>query len=458
MKGVFEQPQAEENQKISGIRLRFINYGMIAIVLILSFFLLLITFMAFGTQQQLKKYTDEYIECQQHASDMQAGSDYLMAHARSFVVTGKSSFMDQYFEEVDVTRRRDRALESIRTYLEGTETFHYLSEALTHSNELMETECYAMRLACASFGYDISSAVSYIQDVELSSEDLALSPDEQQDKAIDLMFNEAYQEQKNTIDGNVQKCTEELVRLTKSQQEASTARLQTLLTRQRAMIFTLLIFILLTFILFFRAVLRPIEKSYAYIRSEQPLPLSGSYEFKYLANTYNQMYNQSKRNRNQLQYEATHDALTGVLNRGAFEKARSYVDKRKIAMLLIDVDYFKTINDTYGHEMGDRVLQKGADLLTSNFRSEDSIYRIGGDEFAILMVHADSSLTGLVRSKIMSIIDELRHPEDGFPPVTLSVGVAFSDRRNPSGDIYKDADTALYKVKEANRANVGFYE
>ena len=162
---------------------------------------------------------------------------------------------------------------------------------------------------------------------------------------------------------------------------------------------------------------------------------------------------------NNLKNEATLDKLTGFLNKSATgTKLTKMCQEQSGCLMMIDLDSFKLVNDIYGHEMGDRVLQKVADLLTSNFRSEDSIYRIGGDEFAILMVHADSSLTGLVRSKIMSIIDELRHPEDGFPPVTLSVGVAFSDRRNPSGDIYKDADTALYKVKEANRANVGFYE
>ncbi|MBR3036789.1 MAG: GGDEF domain-containing protein [Lachnospiraceae bacterium] len=116
------------------------------------------------------------------------------------------------------------------------------------------------------------------------------------------------------------------------------------------------------------------------------------------------------------------------------------------------------INDTYGHAVGDKVLKRVAEILQKNFRSVDIICRIGGDEFAIVMTRSNSSMRQLVLNKINHANDLLNHPKDGLPAVSLSVGVAFSDRENPKGDIFADADEALYRVKEAVRNGCAFFE
>ena len=95
--------------------------------------------------------------------------------------------------------------------------------------------------------------------------------------------------------------------------------------------------------------------------------------------------------------------------------------------------------------------------LRGSFRTEDYVCRIGGDEFAVIMVHADSNLRGLLMSKIAAANAKLAHPADGLPVVSLSVGVAFGDRENPGEDIFKDADKALYRVKEGGRCGIDFY-
>jgi diguanylate cyclase (GGDEF)-like protein len=132
-------------------------------------------------------------------------------------------------------------------------------------------------------------------------------------------------------------------------------------------------------------------------------------------------------------------------------------DTEHMALLLIDVDYFKKINDSYGHAVGDRVLKRVAELLHSSFRSVDILCRIGGDEFAVVMTRVNSSMRQLVLDKIAQVNDLLQHPKDDLPPVSLSVGVAFSDRENPKGDIFKDADEALYRVKRAGRKGCEIY-
>ena len=169
------------------------------------------------------------------------------------------------------------------------------------------------------------------------------------------------------------------------------------------------------------------------------------------------MREQNLRNREQLSYDATHDALTGVFNRSVFEKLRTRCEGGDKTLLIIDLDRFKQINDENGHDVGDRALCYVAALLQESFRAEDYICRIGGDEFVVIMVHTDSSLRGLVEEKIRRINERLREPKDGLPPITLSVGVAFGDRENPTGDIFKDADTALYRTKSARLGGCEFY-
>lgn len=118
--------------------------------------------------------------------------------------------------------------------------------------------------------------------------------------------------------------------------------------------------------------------------------------------------------------------MTDLLNRESFEKLLKIHEDgpSSYALLLIDVDTFKTVNDTYGHDMGDQILKKVADLLKKTFRSIDYVCRIGGDEFAIIMVEMTSDLEYTVMDKISAINEKLSKEEDGLPAVSSSVQVA----------------------------------
>ena len=96
-------------------------------------------------------------------------------------------------------------------------------------------------------------------------------------------------------------------------------------------------------------------------------------------------------------------------------------------------------------------------LLSTAFRSIDYVCRIGGDEFAVIMVDVAQELDYTIRDKIAYINEELSNPKDGLPAVSLSAGVAFTDRANPGESIFKDADKALYKVKQNGRHGCDFY-
>ncbi len=130
--------------------------------------------------------------------------------------------------------------------------------------------------------------------------------------------------------------------------------------------------------------------------------------------------------------------MTELLNRSSYEKVLSIYEKGEVpfALILVDVDIFKFVNDTYGHAVGDEILKEVSRLLKNAFRSIDYVCRIGGDEFAVVMVDVNSNLQYTVEDKITSINKELAKAEENLPAISLSVGVAFSDRENPGESIF----------------------
>lgn len=206
-------------------------------------------------------------------------------------------------------------------------------------------------------------------------------------------------------------------------------------------------------------VLKPLRVLIQRIRLHKPMPVSGAYELQYLASAYNAMLDEYLRSSEELRYKAEHDALTGLYNRGAYEQLlASHQAAGNIALLWVDVDYFKQFNDRYGHDVGDKVLKKVGQTLTSGFRASDYICRTGGDEFAVIMVNITPKLRSVVLRRVGAVQEALRTPSDGLPPVTLSIGAAFSAQCGPDDSLFKMADRALYKVKEAGRNGCAFYE
>jgi diguanylate cyclase (GGDEF)-like protein len=151
-------------------------------------------------------------------------------------------------------------------------------------------------------------------------------------------------------------------------------------------------------------------------------------------------------------WKSRHDALTGLLNRTAFQELCHTMGESNypMALLIMDVDKFKDVNDTYGHEVGDRALIKVGDLLMRYFRTEDHVIRFAGDEFLVMMEHTTSEDRYIIASKINQINDELQHPEAGLPKLSLSVGIAFS-ADGYHDDLFRQADLELYRAKKNGR-------
>ena len=215
--------------------------------------------------------------------------------------------------------------------------------------------------------------------------------------------------------------------------------------------------VLLLVVFVTREVNQPLKSIVQGIKAKQTVLPAGAGELRFVIHAYNRMLEETRKTTEELTYEAMHDRLTGLLNRNAFEIFCKETDLGHAALLIMDVDDFKTINDTGGHDSGDRILKRVAEVLKQNFRSVDPIYRIGGDEFVVIMTRANSGLRDLVLDKVNQVNHLLLQGGENIPSASLSVGVAFCDRKNAQGDLLKDADTALYRVKQAGRCGCAVY-
>jgi diguanylate cyclase (GGDEF)-like protein/PAS domain S-box-containing protein len=166
----------------------------------------------------------------------------------------------------------------------------------------------------------------------------------------------------------------------------------------------------------------------------------------------------------QMEYQAYHDVLTSLPNRLLFRDritvalAHARRAKRSAAVMFLDLDQFKLVNDTLGHTVGDRLLQEAGGRIMNCVRSEDTVARMGGDEFTILLPDiADGHAAATVAQKVL---EAFSHPTvvDGHELfVTTSIGIAiFSDDGADAETLLKNADRAMYRAKEAGRNNYQF--
>ena len=233
--------------------------------------------------------------------------------------------------------------------------------------------------------------------------------------------------------------------------------LERLVLRQEVLTVLLLGVTLMTILSVAFLILWPMREYISRIRDYKLLRMRGAYELRYLAEAYNLIYEENQKHNDALRYQVEHDHLTGLYNRGAFEKIRNEYAGGDAALMLIDVDKFKDVNDIYGHDVGDRVLQKVSGLLAQGFRASDYPCRIGGDEFAVIMTETTPELRGIILDKLEQVKSGLRDTSDGLPEATLSIGVAFSSDCKPGQDLFKLADAALYRIKERGRNGCAFY-
>ena len=164
-----------------------------------------------------------------------------------------------------------------------------------------------------------------------------------------------------------------------------------------------------------------------------------------------------KRPKDRFTYDAMHDPLTGLYNHSAFDILFHDADQEHIAVMIVRVDDYPALLRKHGRTFADQAIRRVAEVLRGAFRSTDSICRLQEDEFVVIVSRVTSAMQDQLTEKLEQINETLRNGSQENVRLTLSIGAAFSDRADPQGDVFEDADAALWRLKQKQPGGYEFY-
>lgn len=432
MKNFFRE-STEKNKNNRSETLSLLGSFLIVLTAIVFVLILFISYAVNQNFKTLKASTNRFITSTQSFETIRSSSNELTELVRLFVINHDEQFALSYIDIIENNRSQKNALENLRPlYPDGDFTIKRLENSLMQADNLIALDLYNMRLCYEAIGKRAEEIPERIRNIKIKPADEKLSKEEMQNLAVKNVFGNGYLIYKFRVDENCFLTVKAISDEIKQTLDADSEKLGRNLDRLRILILLLLVINALSSI--------------------------GLKEFKSVTSSYNKIYEIGERRTRTLLKNAEYDALTGILNRRAYEQIcqNSSEQKRSIALLLIDMDDFKSINDTYGHIGGDTALKSLATILSETFRNGDYVARIGGDEFAAVLTDFKEDGFKIVTEKIDSINEQLSGLEN-IRNVSISVGMAFSPN-GYSEELYKKADKALYAVKNSGKKGCRIYD
>ncbi|MCR4822845.1 MAG: GGDEF domain-containing protein [Treponema sp.] len=414
-------------------KLNFLNTSLIVLIGIALFLLIFITHSVVNRFRDLRHEIQRYTICEESHTIIKSSANELTELARLFVVNLDERFALSYIDEIEGSKSIEQALDNLSKVCPDKEiAIKRLDVAINQTKSITDMELYNMRLCYKIIGKDEADIPERIRFYKIRPSDNKLSLEDLKETAINNMFGDGYLIYKVRVNENCRLTVETISKEIKMELDRKSEILSQELDHLAIVTLILLLTIGIKFIV--NRELINIKKSYDRI-----------YEF-----------NQKKTKT--LIQNAEYDALTGIFNRRAYEEIckATQADRMSIAFLLIDMDNFKNINDSYGHTGGDKALKLLANLLKETFRFGDYVARIGGDEFAAILTDFKDEGMPVVISKINSINRKLSQNTE-MNNLSISVGIALS-KEGYSENLYKQADKALYSVKESTKKGCRIYD
>ncbi len=448
-----------EKKEVRGVRIKTICCGLLLLAGILFILLIGGLINITSSYRELRIATESYMNAENNIRLLDAAHIRLSDAAKQYVTTLDGSCLDTYFAESDNSEEKDNAIAELSELAKGKRSLRLtVEDVIADYEQLAQIETHAMRLASAAAGTAPEDLPAALAAEQLTEEELSYDKKEQQEQAYEMLFGSDYEQLMQKISEEQGDAADQISAMTKQEQLACEEELSVALTSLQVYIALLLVLAVIIFVILLFFVVRPVNRYVKCIAEEKDMDVKGLYEFKVLAYTYNKTRSRTREKTHALKKTAEHDALTGIWNRATFEQLKDDFSKsfEPLTLLLIDVDNFKGVNDNYGHEIGDHALKRVADLLKEQFRSNDYPLRIGGDEFAVLMVNATPREKAVIRQKLTFINDTLAKGSGDIPPLSLSVGVAFSES-GYSDELFQKADAALYRTKENGKHGFTFH-
>ena len=395
----------------------------------------------------------QFVEMEREAaSSFDEASDYLTDQARQFVISGNIENAENYFKEKDESKRREAAIEVIENSRILQLESNLLNNAMELSENLVTKELHAMKLVAIAKGIDVNKLPEEVTSYDLPEEELSLDDIEQQNLAIQLLYNDDYEDAKDRINWDVDSAILLIKDESGAQYRENESDLIMILNIATLLIFIMFILVMLIFIFNTLLVVRPAEKFVELLDKKEKLPEIGGYEFRKFASRYNDIYRSNKKNRELLREQGEVDELTGTLKVGTLELVRHNLSQSKepLGIMMVDIDNFRSIKEANGYDMADKVVAKVASLFTASFKSSDYIIRTSQDEFEIFLLRMQQVDSEMLLDRINEINHKLQDTNDGVVAATVSVGVSFSEE-GYTVEAERNADMALNSVKENGR-------
>lgn len=438
--------------KGKGIKVNILSGIFIAIGVVIMLVSILVIKRVYVKYDEMRNsYQD--VELQRAAAEsFRKASDYLTDQSRKFVVTCNINNAENYFEEINVAKRRETAIEVIaNSYTLDLEN-KLLNNAMELSEDLARQEIHAMKLASHAMKLDEAVLPEEITSYELSEDELELESDAQQNLAIQLLYNSEYEDYKNRINWDIDNAITLIKDESGTKYREDESDLILVLNIATLLVFVMFILLMLIFIFNTLLVVKPAEKFVELLDKKEKLPEIGGYEFRKFAKKYNDIYRSNKKNRELLREQGEVDDLTGTLKVGTLELVRHNLTQNNepLGIMMIDIDYFRSIKEKNGYEMADRVVAKVANLFISSFKSSDYIIRTSQDEFEMFLLRMRQEDSDMLIDRIAEINKKMMDTSDGVVEASVSVGVSFSES-GYTVEAERKADMALNSVKENAR-------
>ena len=302
------------------IRIQRVSAFDVTVTLPLAVILGLLSVRGIGELSKMQTATEDYIQCQTLARQLQSGSDYLVGQMRMYTATGQREYMDNYFENLNVTRRRETFLEYFGENYGDTEAFTLLKSAMMTSQNLRCTHRYAMRLVAQATLVDFSAWPQEIQSVSLHDSDMAMSDADKLRKAQQLVRNSQHQNTRDNVTEKISESLDSLMELTRSRQGNAETVFIDIYRKQELSAAIFVILMIEICAMTRRLVVKPLMQYGESIQKGEIFPVVGAAELQDLARTYNEVYRENQETQKLIRHGAEHDVLTDALNRSSFEK------------------------------------------------------------------------------------------------------------------------------------------
>lgn len=398
----------------------------------------------------------EILDCQLQVSTFKDGCEYLTRQARLYVENGDIVYLKNYCKEASETKRTDSAVNSLKNKNLGAEADRQLQNMVDSANNLRQKETYAIKLAALTLGE--TDLPESLKNIEITEEDLALTDEKKAKKIRALVFGNDYVKQEEDLRTNAGVYLKRITEAFNEDLTVNDRSIYALMVTQRVLIGLMVIVVVTMFAFWIAFFMWPIKDYIKSIEANKPFSSGGLKELRLLSKSYNKLYKKSALEKEELVIRAERDGLTGLMNQRAFVQLNDVLKDYKgdLALLVIDIDHFKQINDVHGHEVGDTMLKLVATELLNVADVDSRVIRLGGDEFVVLEKSKPVNAENIKR-KIDGINEYFMKPSKDRPSLSISVGVAFSDK-GYTDELFRQADQAMYFVKRNGGKGIHIYE